>query len=198
MARFLAGLSSPKFFALCVALMGLVLYIPVRNYLTRLRVPEADGFLILGGAVNRMSSGARLAKKYPQKPIIVSGSSEKQSRDKSRFNHHNIDPNRLQYVICATDTVTDFTCTLPHLQAAQVRHVYLITDDYHMPRAKAIAYWILGSRGIVFTPYETSCRCSIKESRLRILRDQLRSILWLVSGKTGASLNPRLKARSGS
>jgi hypothetical protein len=50
---------------------------------------------------------------------------------------------------------------------------------------------VLGSRGIAFTPISIPSDRFVPESPLRILRDTGRSILWLTTGRTGASFNPR-------
>ncbi|MEH1929758.1 YdcF family protein [Nostoc sp.] len=38
-----------------------------------------------------------------------------------------------------TDTVTNFTTLVRVFQQQQIQHIFLITSDFHMPRAKAIA-----------------------------------------------------------
>ncbi len=167
---------------LVILLLG---YIPAWTYVTRRAVPDPDAILVLGGAWDRMEYAARLAKQNPALPIWISGYRRRRLRNEAYFKRHKIAPQRLHYDICATDTVTNFTCTINDLQTHGIRHIYLVTSDYHMIRAKAIAYWILGSRGMVFTPYETPCKCSIEESRGRILRDQVRSLLWIGTGRTG-------------
>ncbi|MHC5722289.1 MAG: YdcF family protein, partial [Nostoc sp.] len=71
--------------------------------------------------------------------------------------------------------------------------IYLITSDYHMKRARAIAAIVLGSQGIAVTPVEVPSQGDKSETLVRILRDCGRSLLWVVTGRTGASFNPRLK-----
>jgi len=76
----------------------------------------------------------------------------------------------------------------------KLQHIYLITSDFHLTRARAIATIVLGSQGIVVTPLAVPSSGNKSESLLRVLRDCGRSILWILSGKTGASLNPNLKS----
>jgi hypothetical protein len=59
-----------------------------------------------------------------------------------------------------------------------------------MPRSKAIATIILGSEGIAFTPIEVPSSDE-GESPLSIARDVSRSILWTLTGRTAATLNPQ-------
>ncbi|MCL1491759.1 MAG: hypothetical protein M1G31_13560 [Pseudanabaena sp. Salubria-1] len=43
------------------------------------------------------------------------------------------------------------------------------------------------------TPLAVPSSGNMSESLLRVLRDCGRSVLWIFSGKTGASLNPKLQ-----
>ncbi|MHC5731641.1 MAG: YdcF family protein, partial [Nostoc sp.] len=61
-----------------------------------------------------------------------------------------------------------------------------------MKRARAIAAIVLGSHGIAVTPVEVPSQGDKSETLVRILRDCGRSILWVVTGRTGASFNPRM------
>ncbi|NJL23191.1 MAG: hypothetical protein HC895_24025, partial [Leptolyngbyaceae cyanobacterium SM1_3_5] len=53
-----------------------------------------------------------------------------------------------------------------------------------------LATIVLGSQGITFTPVAVPSVRS-PELKIRVIRDGLRSMLWLVSGRTGASLGDR-------
>ena len=112
-------------------------------------------------------------------------------RTRSIFREANIPDHRLHFDRRATDTVTNFTTLVNDLASAGIRHLYLITSDYHMARARAIATLVLGSRSITFTPVSIPTPNAMPESPLRILRDTGRSILWLTTGRTGASFDPR-------
>lgn len=54
-----------------------------------------------------------------------------------------------------------------------------------MPRAQAIASFILGSQGITFTPVPVPSNVP-SESLLCILRDIGRSYLWITTARSGA------------
>ena len=114
---------------------------------------------------------------------------------KNIFQKSGIPEQKVNYDLCATDTVTNFTCTVDDFVAEDIQHIYLITSDYHMARSKVIATFVLGRRGIVVTPIDVKSKGHPSESWLRIIRDGIRSIMWLATGRSGASLNPRLKAR---
>jgi uncharacterized SAM-binding protein YcdF (DUF218 family) len=78
-----------------------------------------------------------------------------------------------------------FTTTLQPLKAHGIHHVYLVTSDYHMPRATAIATLIFGSHSVAFTPVEVPTE-QTKEPYFLVLRDLMRSYLWLLTGWSGA------------
>ncbi|NEQ26943.1 MAG: YdcF family protein, partial [Microcoleus sp. SIO2G3] len=86
---------------------------------------------------------------------------------------------------------TNFTSLVKDFKTQNIQHLYLITSDFHMLRAKAIATLVLGSQGITFTPISIPSN-DPQESLVRILRDSGRSVLWIFTGRTGASLSPRV------
>ena len=174
----------------CVVMLGLLLAIPTRLSLAHLQAPQPQAILTLGGDHNREAFTAQFAQAHPDMPIWVS-SGIPIPRARSLFREANIPEHRLHFDRRATDTVTNFTTLVNDLASAGIRHLYLITSDYHMARARAIATLVLGSRGIAFTPVPIPSPKAMPESPLRILRDTGRSILWLTTGRTGASLNPR-------
>lgn len=77
------------------------------------------------------------------------------------------------------------------LAAQKIQHIYVVTLDYHMPRSLAIAAIVLGSRGIFVTPVAVVSDQPALESPVRIARDCVRSVLWLLTGLTGASFRSR-------
>ncbi len=88
----------------------------------------------------------------------------------------------------AVDTVTNFTSLVADFKSRHFQHLYLITADYHMRRAKAIATFVFGSQGIAFTPVSIPTN-KPTESWLRTLRDIFRALLWIFTRYTGVSLN---------
>jgi uncharacterized SAM-binding protein YcdF (DUF218 family) len=175
-------------------LLGLGAWIPLRLSLTHGSGVPPQGILVLGGDPNRMYWAADLARKYSDLPVWISDGAVNREVNLAIFQKGGIARERITHPLCATDTVTDFTCAVNSISEGKIHHLYLVTSDFHMARARAIAYWVLGSRGIRVTPVEVPCLCAIQESGLHILRDQLRAILWLTTGRTGASLNPRLRS----
>ncbi|WP_324616332.1 YdcF family protein [Lusitaniella coriacea] len=100
------------------------------------------------------------------------------------FQNAGIPNHRLHLDYRAVDTVTNFSTLVPDFKRRNIRHVYLLTSDFHLPRANAIASIILGSQGITFTSIAIPSG-DPPESKWRIARDMARSLLWVVTRQTG-------------
>jgi uncharacterized SAM-binding protein YcdF (DUF218 family) len=172
-----------------VGLLGLLSVIPVRLSIAHSQAPRPQAILVLGGDEVREEAGAQLAAAYPDLEVWVS-TGESFERSTAIFRAAGIDRQRVHLDYQATDTVTNFTTLVPTFQQRRIQHVYLVTSGFHMPRAKAIATLVLGSQGITFTPVATLSRRP-PETLIRILRDSGRSLLWIFTGRTGASLEER-------
>ncbi|MGG6269228.1 YdcF family protein [Leptolyngbya sp. AN03gr2] len=174
----------------CIASAAVLLgvgYIPARLAIARQQAPAPEIILILGGSSDREEYTVQLAQRYPSLKIWVSTGSPDAERI---FQNAKIPRSRLYFDQRATDTVTNFTTVVSEFQRRGVQHVYVVTSDYHMPRAEAIATVVFGSQGITFTPIEVNGEHR-QESKLRIFRDVGRSMVWLMTGKTGASFRYR-------
>ena len=149
---------------------------------------QPQAILVLGGDPKRDALAAKLALQNPQLKIWVSSRS-KHENSSQIFSNAGIPPQRYFLDRRATDTVTNFTTLVEDFRQHQIKHLYLVTSDYHMPRARAIATIILSSRGIAFTPVTLviSRKQARDESTGKMLRDIVRSLIWILSGYTGAS-----------
>lgn len=164
----------------------LLLYGPLNLAIAHLLWPQPDGILVLGGQPHREAVAARLARLQPDLHVwSSSGLGPEQAYP--IFDALGVGRDRITLDYQAVDTVTNFTTLVKTFQRQHVRHLYLVTSDYHMPRARAIATVILGSHRIAFTPIPAP---SLKpaESSLRICRDILRAWLWCTTGWSGAAL----------
>lgn len=160
-------------------------YKEIRSYLHQ---PQA--VLVLGGstsALEREKFAAKFARQYPDLPIWVSGGSPNQQYTQRVFARAGIDPTRLRLDYQAVDTVTNFTTLVDELQANKIKSIYLITSDYHMRRAHVIGEIVLGSHGIDFKAVSVPSKRS-QEPIEKVIRDGARSILWVITGHTGATL----------
>lgn len=162
--------------------------LPLKMAAAKLSHPNPQAILVLGGSPAREILAADLARSVPRIPIWLS-SGQIYPTSRQIFAQANVDWQRVNFDTRAVDTVTNFTSLVADFQAQNISHLYLITSDYHMSRASAIATIVLGSRGIAFTPISVS-EPREPEAQYRTVRDTIRSIIWLVTGRTGASLNP--------
>lgn len=170
-----------------VGLVGLVLVllsiIPVRLAIAIEQAPQPQAILVLGGNPTRESAAAQVAQSYPELEVwLSSGAMPKQAY--AIFQAAGVTPDRLHLDYRATDTVTNFTTLVAEFKQHHIQHLYLVTSDFHMPRAKVIATLVLGSQGIAFTPIAVPSNES-EESSYRMVRDGARSLLWIVTGQTG-------------
>ncbi|GAB1542316.1 hypothetical protein NUACC21_49900 [Scytonema sp. NUACC21] len=177
-------------FALTSFALTLLLVIPLRLTIARYYAPLPQAFFTLGGDPAREQVTANLAKWYPSLEIWVS-SPPNAEKTREVFQSLGIPSTKLHIDYRAVDTVTNFTSLIEDFKKRHLQHIYLITSNYHMPRAKAIATIIFGSQGITFTPVSVPSN-QPTESSFRIFRDVLRSLIWIFTGSTGASLGSSL------
>lgn len=176
---------------LFLGLSTLCSIIPLRLAISLHQAPQPEAILVLEGSPDRIKFAAQFSRSHPNLPIWISGNPGGFSFNQTIFRQAGVPEQQVYYDFCATDTVTNFTCNADTLAARKIRHIYVITSDYHMPRSLAIAAIVLGSRGIFVTPVPVASERSTIESPLRTLRDCLRSIVWILTGRTGASLRIR-------
>nr|WP_242040774.1 YdcF family protein [Coleofasciculus sp. FACHB-1120] len=181
-----------KYRFLCLAISVLIALsigiIPVRIAIAHLQAPVPQVILALGGGPDREKFTAQFAQTHRSLEIWVSSGTRP---DKAReiFQAAGIPDDRVHLDRRAVDTVTNFTSLVADFKSLNIQHLYLITSDFHMRRATAIAILVLGSRGIAFTPVPIPSNQPL-ESWLHVLRDFGRALFWIVTGHTGASLNP--------
>jgi uncharacterized SAM-binding protein YcdF (DUF218 family) len=148
--------------------------------------PQPQAILTLGGGQDREEFTAKFARTHPSLEIWVSSGSPTELA-MTIFSQAGISNSRVHIDRRATDTVTNFTSLVKDLQQRNIHHIYLITSDFHLPRAKAIAFFVLGSHNITFTSISVPSNRS-PESVLIILRDAGRALFWIITGRTGASV----------
>ena len=164
--------------------LPLILLWGYKEIKSQLEPPQA--ILVLGGSTKREKFAAQFARKHPDIPIWISGGTPKDYAE-GVFTDAGIDLDRLHLDYRAVDTVTNFTTLVDEFQAQGINKIYLITSDYHMRRARVIGSIVLGSRGVEFEPVPVPSGQS-PEPVEKVLRDGARALLWLTTGRTGASL----------
>ena len=172
--------------AIAVSLFGII---PVKIAIAFQQTPLPQAIFVLGGDFQRMEFAAQFWQSHKDLDIWVSDFDSNLNYDRLVFQRFGVPDQRLRLDGTATDTVTNFTTLVGDFVKYKIQHIYLITSDYHIRRAKAIAAIVLGSQGIVVTPLAVPSSGDRSESLMRVVRDCGRSFLWIVIGRTGARLN---------
>lgn len=177
----------------CLAFFAVTLgSIPLNIAITHYQVPHPKAILVLGGDADRESFTAHFVKHHPDLPIwFSSGLSEVDVLDLFEQEIEAPVSQPLYFDRQAVDTVTNFTTLVNEFERQKIRHLFLITSDYHMNRAKIIASIVLGSRKIVMTPVSVP---SVKaaEPQPKIWRDFFRSLFWLYTGWSGENIHQNI------
>ena len=177
-------------FAATVTFLALS-FIPARLAVAYLQFPIPEAILMLGGGTEREEFTAQFAQYHPNLDVWVSsGAPTHVAQD--IFREANIADERVHIDRRAIDTVTNFTSLVNDFKDQDIHHIYLITSDYHMRRARAIAFFVMGSQGITFTPVTIPSHHS-DEPLFKVARDVGRSLLWIATGRTGARFHPQLR-----
>lgn len=178
-----------RIFVLVGLLIILLSIIPIKLAIASGLAPQPQAILTLGGGIDREEFTAQFAQRFPSLKIWVSSGVEAEEARRV-YQKAGIADDRIHFDYRAVDTLTNFTTLIPEFQKRHIQHIYLITSDFHMARAKAIATFVLGSQAIAFTPVTVPSNRP-RESTLHILRDSARSLLWIFIKRTGANLYPR-------
>lgn len=137
-----------------------------------------SAIVVLGGGIRREQLAARLAQDHPEIRVIVSSGSGIPCLYKVFVEDARLPWERVTIDHKATDTLTNFTATLPYLKAAGDRKVWLVATDGHLPRAQILARIIWGSQGIVMDPMVLKGDGN-QESGIKTVIDTTRALLWV-------------------
>ena len=168
--------------------------IPIQSAIALSQSPQPQAIFVPGSGKQREKGAAQLALAHPDIPIWVSSGSDPEWTY-AYFQKIGISPDRFHLDYCAIDTVTNFTCLVDELKQQKIRHVYLATSDFHLPRARVIGFLIFGSRNIAITPWSITSQAP-PEPIAPLLRDSIRSMIWIVTGLTFERFHPRFNSRS--
>ncbi|MCC5628115.1 YdcF family protein [Nostoc sphaeroides CHAB 2801] len=167
--------------------------IPVRIAIAFYQTPVPQAIFVLGSASERMKFAAQFWQYHQNLDIWVSDFPWNLENNRRIFLQYGVPNVKLHLDGRATDTVTNFTTLVEYFAHQRLQHIYLITSDYHMRRAQAIATIVLGSQGIAVTPIAVASQNQPSESMIRVLRDCGRSFVWIVTRRSAASFNSRLR-----
>ncbi|NHC38186.1 YdcF family protein [Scytonema millei] len=174
-----------RFVCLVTSAVLFVLFgiIPLRLAIALSQTPLPQAVIALGGDPMRETFAVDFALRHPPLEIWISSPYLKTFD----FSDSGSSGARIHVDRRAVDTVTNFTSLVADFKQRNFQHVYLITSDFHMARAKAIAFFVFGSQGIAVTPISVPSNQQA-ESWFHICRDVCRTWLWMITGRTGASL----------
>ena len=167
----------------------IVINIILQNAIARYQQPIPQAILTLGGGLDREEFTAQFAQSHPSLPIWVSTGSNPDVARKI-FQDAGISQRQVYLDRRATDTVTNFTTLVADFKKRHFKHIYVITSNFHMPRSKAIAFVVLGSQGITFTPVSVPSKRP-PEPKIKIVRDVGRAFMWILTKRTGSRFNNR-------
>ena len=166
--------------SLLIVLLG---FIPVRINIAFRQAPTPQAIFVLGGNYNRTKFAGEFWQSRRDLDIWVSDFPYTLDRHRQILKKFGLSEEQLHLDGAATDTVTNFTTLVDDFVDADLQHIYLITSDYHMRRARAIATVVLGSRGVVVSPIAVDSGRDEDESLVRVVRDFGRSVVWVLSGR---------------
>ena len=141
-----------------------------------------DFIIELGGNPARLYTVVELAKQYPEAKILIS-SEGSPDYVVNFLDQSSISRDRFVLDFYAWDTVTNFTETFCKIYGGNAKRLFIVTDNFHMKRAMAIAqavYWLRGVE-LVPSPYMGS-EPHDPESPDLIRNDRIRAWIWRIFG----------------
>jgi uncharacterized SAM-binding protein YcdF (DUF218 family) len=145
---------------------------------------QPQAILVLGGEEEREIFAAKFAAAHPHLPVWVSSGAPPSYTTKV-FHKAGVASANLHLDYRANDTVTNFTTMVDSFESRGINSVYLVTSDAHMQRARTIGEIVFGSKGIKIKPL-TVATTTPPEPLQKTVRDGVRSLLWLITGYSGA------------
>ena len=174
--------------------------IPIKIAITRSQNIAPQAIFVLGSDTDRTVRGVQLWKNNQEMNLWISDLPRWIPPQEKILSKEGMNIEKVKIDMRATDTVTNFTTLVDDFTKSHLKHIYVVTSDYHMSRAEAIASIVLGSRGIIITPIVVPQRDEHsnfpwyrEETNDRKQRDMIRSLLWLYTGKTGSSFRSEAK-----
>ncbi len=165
-----------------IAILGFFLLSLLVNVAIKLPLnanKPVDGLLVLGGSIRREIHVAKLAKEYPEIPILISTGSDDPcillifQREKASIGYVWLER-------CARSTFGNYFFSTPILRSWGVHKVKVLTSSSHLPRAKLLGQIMLGAKGI-WAEIEIVKEKGVpgnRESKLKTSLDLTRGLLW--------------------
>jgi hypothetical protein len=152
-----------------------------------------DTVLVLGGSIQREVHAARLAKQFPELPILISGGSHPICVQ-SVFEPVAAPTQQVWLEGCANSTFDNFRFSLRTLRQWRGHKVKLLTSQTHLPRAQWLAQIMLGSHGL-WVETEVVAERGVpgnRESFGKTMLDVVRALGWAIASQLHAPSCPKL------
>ena len=137
--------------------------------------------LHLGGDWRRAEKAAEVALELGDEFVIVVSSEGNESGFRKIYEDAGIPSEKVVVDETAWDTVTNFTHTRKLLSDLGASEIYVVTHDWHIPRAMGIANGVWFGRGVRLIPAPYIDGSSRDESRFA-KADKLRAWVWRLTG----------------
>lgn len=138
--------------------------------------------LCLGGSEQRLVKGILLAIEDPTAKLVVSSFGIKRSVLTERLLKAGLKKEQFCIDYTALDTIGNFVDTLPIIQALAPKKIYIVTDDYHMKRAQAIADIVYS--GLSYQLVNIECKTNTpQESEFKVNIERIQAWIWKNTGK---------------
>jgi uncharacterized SAM-binding protein YcdF (DUF218 family) len=141
----------------------------------------ADVIIHLGGDPARIYETIQTAKNNPSALIIVSSENNPAWVDQ-QLQAAGLSRDRYVFDFNAWDTVTNFTETKRWVMQQRPQKVFVVTNEFHMPRAETIAHCVFWKEGVKVVACPTANRAPRSEGWQLVLGDVARALLWRLTG----------------
>jgi uncharacterized SAM-binding protein YcdF (DUF218 family) len=149
----------------------------IRTLLALKPMPQA--IFVLGGDRERETFAVELARENTELHLWISSGQS----DADRLLSIPWLQGRVHIDWKALDTVTNFSTMISQFHQVGVSSLYLVTSDYHMRRANAVASIMLGLSGIKYMPIVVPpVQARPPEQLYKVMRDVVRAFIWVISG----------------
>ena len=140
-----------------------------------------SAIVVLGGGVQREIAAAKLSSQLSNLPVIVSSGSLLPCLYHIFTVEYGVPWDRITANYRATDTLTNFTSTLPLLDARGYKNVVVVTSERQIPRVNVLGTIVFGSQGVAFMMAAVPGG-SQQEASSKTFLDTLRALGWVVLG----------------
>jgi uncharacterized SAM-binding protein YcdF (DUF218 family) len=141
----------------------------------------ADVIIHLGGDATRVYETIQTAKNNPSALIIVSSEDNPVWVDQ-QLQAAGISRDRYVFDFNAWDTVSNFTETKRWVMQQRPRKLFVVTNQFHMPRAETIAHCVFWKNGVEVVACPMADRTPRSEGWPLVLADVARALIWRLTG----------------